>query len=157
MDKLIMVYKPVGMTPLEVITSIKHKLPELADKKITYAGRLDPLAHGLLLLLIGDEIKKKEHYLSLKKTYEFEVVFGLSTDTYDLLGSLEDTNSKKSETNVNLFVNKFVSSYIGKYIQEYPPYSSKTVHGKPLFWWSKNNRLDQIEMPKHEIEIFDFS
>jgi tRNA pseudouridine55 synthase len=157
MQNIISVNKPLGMTPLEVILSLKHKRPDLVDKKITYAGRLDPLAHGVLLLLIEDEIKNKMRYLSLKKTYEFEIVFGLATDTYDVLGYLQDAKIKKSDINVNLFVNKFVNRYIGKQIQTYPPYSSKTVNGKPLFWWAKNNKLNEIEIPKHETEIYKFS
>jgi len=156
MQNLISIYKPVGLTPLEVIISITQKFPELKARKITYAGRLDPLAHGLLLLLSDNEIKKKAYYLSLKKTYEFKVVFGLKTDTYDLLGYLQDIKIKNPETNVNLFVNKFVKNFLGKYIQEYPPSSSTTVKRTPLFWWVKNDKLSEITIPKHEIEIFNF-
>jgi tRNA pseudouridine55 synthase len=157
MKNFISIYKPIGMTPLEVIEKLKISYKQLSDKKITYAGRLDPLAHGVLLLLIEDEIKKKAEYLSLTKTYEFEIVFGISTDTYDLLGYLNDIKIKKTAKNVKLFVNKFVNNSIGKHLQEYPPYSSKTVKGKPLFWWAKNNKLTEIIIPKHTIEIFDFS
>ena len=154
---LISIYKPIGMTPLEIINTLKSTDKQLSNKKITYAGRLDPLAHGVLLLLIGDEIEKKADYLQLIKTYEFEIVLGVATDTYDILGYVKELELKETEKNVKLFVNKFVNKLIGKYIQEYPPYSSKAVKGKPLFWWAKNNRLHEIEIPKHEIEIFNFS
>jgi tRNA pseudouridine55 synthase len=155
MQKIIIVDKPVGFTPLEAVKKIKEKKPELAEKKITYAGRLDPLAHGVLLLLIGEETKKRDSYLSLSKTYEFEIVFGLESDTYDLLGYSKTVNVKKP-INVNLIVNTFVNKHIGKQLQSYPPYSSKPVNGKPLFWWARNNKLHEIEMPKKEIEIYDF-
>jgi tRNA pseudouridine55 synthase len=157
MQNIISVYKPISMTPLETIEKLKSSHKTLSNKKITYAGRLDPLAHGVLLLLIDDEIKKKADYISLTKTYEFEIIFGITTDTYDALGYLEDIKINQPPKNVKLFVNKFVSKSVGKHLQEYPPYSSKTVHGKPLFWWARNKKLDEITLPKHKIEIFDFS
>ena len=49
-------------------------------------GRLDPLAEGVLLILIGDECKNKEKYLGLDKEYEVAIIFGISTDTGDALG-----------------------------------------------------------------------
>ncbi len=156
MQKIINVYKPKGMTPLEVIEKLRISNPELKNQKISYAGRLDPLAHGVLLLVVGEETKQKAAYLSLPKTYEFEIILGLETDSYDVLGYLKETQLKETSVNVNLFVNRFVNKMVGKYLQSYPPYSSKTVHGKPLFWWAKNNKLNEIKIPKHTIEIFDF-
>lgn len=156
MQHLIALYKPVGLTPLEVINRFRLVNPEFAHEKIGYAGRLDPMAHGMLLLMIGEKTKQKDTYLSLTKTYEFEIVFGLQTDTYDLLGYLKKTNIKQPSQDVNIFVNSFVKAHVGKQLQSYPPYSSRTVNGKPLFWYAKNNKLSEITIPQHEIEIFDF-
>jgi len=65
---------------------------------MTYAGRLDPLAEGLLLVLTGEECKNKEKYLGLDKEYEVDVLFGFATDTYDILGKvLSAKNYSKSE------------------------------------------------------------
>jgi tRNA pseudouridine55 synthase len=156
MEKIINIYKPVGLTPFEVIQKIKQKDPDLLHTKICYAGRLDPLAHGVLLLLTGENTKQVTNYLNLPKEYEFEVAFGLQTDTYDLLGYVMGNYITTNITNVKLFVNTFVNKFIGKRVEEYPPYSSKTVGGKPLFWWARNNRLAEIEIPKRDIEIYDF-
>src|SRR5690349_10661953 len=120
MQNIHIVYKPVGLTPLEMINKLQSQTPELVGKKICYAGRLDPLAHGVLLLLSGEETKQREKYLSLPKTYEFEVVFGMQTDTYDVLGYLKETEIKPLQVNVNLFVNTFVNNNIGKQQQFYP-------------------------------------
>lgn len=144
------------MTPLEVIMELKQLKPELKNQKISYAGRLDPLARGVLLLLVGEEIKHKEKYLSLDKSYEFEAILGIETDTYDLLGLIQSLELKLVPINVNLIVNDFVNKYRGKQLQSYPPYSSKAVDGKHLFWWAKNKRLDEIAVPTREIEIFKF-
>jgi len=156
MQNLVPVYKPIGVTPLETVQKFKLAHPEFAHTKIGYAGRLDPLAHGVLLLMIGEETKKRETYLALQKSYEFQTIFGLQTDTYDILGLLNETKQKTSPKNVNLIVNTFVNKHLGKQVQFYPPYSSKTVEGKPLFWWARNGKLSKIEIPTREIEIVEF-
>jgi len=56
---------------------------------LTYAGRLDPLASGLIIALEGKEIAQKEEMLALPKSYDMEVLFGFATDTFDLLGMVE--------------------------------------------------------------------
>lgn len=157
MQKAIAVYKPAGLTPLEVINQLRVTDPALANIKIAYAGRLDPLAHGVLLLMLGEETKRRDNYLSLPKSYEFTVCFGLQTDTYDVLGIVQNKTLQQPDTNVNIFVNTFVNKHQGKLIMKYPPYSSKTVNAKPLFWWARNNKLDEIIIPTREIEIFALS
>jgi tRNA pseudouridine55 synthase len=157
MNQLLNIYKPTGVTPLQLVQQLRREKPEYEKVKIGYAGRLDPMAHGVMLLMVGEETKNREKYLSLPKSYEFTVMFGVETDTYDILGLLKDTKSNQTPSNANLIVNSFVSSKIGTQIQKYPSYSSKTVQGKPLFWWAKNNRLAEIEIPEHEISIDSFS
>ena len=80
------VEKREGETPLQALMRVRKVYPELKDLPLTYAGRLDPMATGLLLVLIGEECKRKDEYLALSKTYEFEVLFGASSDTGDILG-----------------------------------------------------------------------
>jgi len=156
MQKIIALYKPIGKTPFEMINHLRATDPDFKKVKIGYAGRLDPLAHGFLLLMIGEETKKRINYLSLPKSYEFTVCFGLRTDTYDTLGLVQNQTIQQPGNDVNIFVKKFVKNYKGKIIMNYPPYSSKPVNGKPLFWWARNNKLKEIVIPKHEIEIFEF-
>ena len=64
------IWKPVGLTPLEAIETLKEKEASLKEAKMTYAGRLDPLASGVLILLAGEDRFNKEDYLKLPKTYE---------------------------------------------------------------------------------------
>ncbi|MCX6720304.1 MAG: hypothetical protein NTW11_00645 [Candidatus Staskawiczbacteria bacterium] len=70
----------------------KVKNPEYLNVPMTYAGRLDPMASGVLVVLAGPEIKNKEKYLALDKEYEFSILFGFSTDTYDILGKVIDAS-----------------------------------------------------------------
>src|SRR4051812_15345092 len=92
MQAIILLNKPLSFTPLQATLKFKQAFPEYADQKIAYAGRLDPMAEGLLLLLIGNETKKRKDYEALSKTYEFSILLGISTDTYDLLGKIKETN-----------------------------------------------------------------
>ena len=55
--------------------------PEHQESKITYAGRLDPMAEGLLILLTDDDVHKKEEFIGLDKIYEVDFVLGVSTDS----------------------------------------------------------------------------
>jgi tRNA pseudouridine55 synthase len=156
MNKLLTINKPLGKTPLQIIQQVKKTFSQYSTERISYAGRLDPLAHGVLLLMVGDAVLEREKYLNLPKTYEFEVLLGIETDTYDILGLIQQNNGAQNAKYVNLIVNTFVSSHVGKQIQSYPPYSSKPVNGKPLFWWAKENKLSEITIPTKEIEIYQF-
>ena len=93
MNKILNIYKPVGISPLDAIKTLKEKYPELKDEKMTYAGRLDPLAEGVLLILAGNAVYEKEKYLKLDKEYEAEILFGFNTDTYDIFGSARKNNA----------------------------------------------------------------
>ena len=65
--KVLSIYKPLGKTPLEIIKEVKKQYPEYADESIGYAGRLDPMAEGILLLLISEENLKRKKYEKLPK------------------------------------------------------------------------------------------
>ena len=151
MEKIIYVWKPVGLTPLELVEKFKEKYAEYKNETISYAGRLDPMTEGILVLLIGEENKNREKYLGLKKEYESEIIFGISTDTFDSLGLIEQFDFKEIP---KLEIEKSLKSFIGKQKQFYPPYSSKAVKGKPLFWWARNGKINEIEIPQRQIEIY---
>lgn len=153
---VITIYKKRGETPLACIECLRKERPELEDVPLCYAGRLDPMAEGVLLVLVGEENKKKEHYQKLPKEYISDVLFGFSTDSYDVLGKLTDAVSKTKHMRVSTkAVLDGVSMFRGKMEQLYPPYSSKPVDGKPLFEWAREGKIEQITIPLHEIEIFD--
>lgn len=170
----VVIYKEVGETPLEALERYRAGRPELAGLPMTYAGRLDPMAEGQLLILIGEECKNKEKYLGLDKEYEVEMVFGIETDTYDALGLV--TNAVKADVEgvgiaaIGVLNQKSVSKfffdtkksskmhddwevYVGKLHQEYPPYSSKTFNGKQLHALARAGELPD-EMPTKDVEIY---
>lgn len=149
---IIKIYKKAGETPLDCINKLKKDNKELANTPMTYAGRLDPLASGVLLILVGDEVHKKNEYLNLPKEYEIEILFGFSTDTYDILGKITSIQKDK-DINISEKANKSFGSFIGKIKQKYPPYSSRPVQGKPLFEWARLGKLNEIEIPSHNVLI----
>ena len=162
MKKVLELWKKEGETPLETIERFKKENPEYAEKKMTYAGRLDPMAEGVLLVLVGEECKNKEKYLGLNKEYEFEILWGFETDTYDILGLPKKTNSTPVTVDLKTNSNRSTVGFFGildglrgKFIQKYPPYSSKTVKGKPLFLWAREGRLSEIKIPEREVEVYD--
>jgi tRNA pseudouridine55 synthase len=141
--------KNIGETPLECLERARLEQGIAADAPMTYAGRLDPMAEGKLLLLVGDECKDKERYLGLDKEYEVEVLFGIATDTGDALG-LAVLNKEARANSVDTVD---LSKYVGKFTQAYPAYSSKTVNGKQLHELARADELPD-EMPTKEVEIY---
>ena len=149
-------YKNLGETPYEAILRFKQDNPEYKDLPMTYAGRLDPMAEGFILLLSGEKLTEKGKYLDLHKTYEFEILWGFETDTLDLLGIVSSGEFLVSSVvPEEKEVQEYLEKSVGKFEQSYPAYSSKPVLGKPLFVWARENRINEIEIPKHEVEVFE--
>ncbi len=181
-ENVIITYKNQGETPLESLEKVRKEHSISADIPMTYAGRLDPMAEGVMILLVGEECKNKDQYLGLDKTYKFEILVGFETDTYDLLGkvaSSEDKISGPLEKTASLEMDfgrssdlpteefdgrgqtipKSISSFayelesfVGTFIQKYPSFSSKTIGGKQLFQLSKDDELPE-DLPEHEVAI----
>lgn len=152
MKKVIVLNKKIGETPLQALEKFRNKNKEYVGVPMTYAGRLDPMASGVLVVLAGEEAKNKEKYLNLDKEYEFEVLFGFATDTYDVLGKVVKSDEAKHERGeLSIAILKNLKQFTGKFVQSYPPYSSKTVKGKPLFEYSRNEV--EVEAPTREVEV----
>jgi len=153
--------KLVGETPLEALERFRAEKIQTSEACVTgytwenvpmtYAGRLDPMAEGKLLILIGDECKDKEKYLGLDKEYEVEILLGISTDTYDALGIVQDAQGVNDAWAYP--AQDWLQKYVGKFAQEYPPYSSKTVNGRQLHELARSGALPEV-MPTREVEIY---
>lgn len=159
MQKYVVLNKPVGQTPLECVEHWRERQPPVfKDVPLAYAGRLDPMASGKLLVLIGDECKHQERYHGLDKQYEFSVLFGVSTDTQDVLGRIQKIDSKESE-GLNPLLSKTKIEVVGQELVgsvtlPYPHFSSKTVRGKPLHVWTLEGRLNEITIPTKTSTIY---
>lgn len=149
---ILKLYKNRGETPLECIERFKRENPKYKEEKMTYAGRLDPLAEGLLLVLVGEECKNKEKYLGLDKEYYVDILFGFSTDTHDVLGLVKSKADNVYKTNPKE-ISKILKGFVGKFSQKYPAFSSKTINGEAMFDLSKKGKIDEEEIPEKEVEI----
>lgn len=152
MRRKVVLDKAVGQTPLEAIALWKRAHPRYADVPASYAGRLDPMASGKLLVLIGDECKRQERYTKLDKTYEIEVLLDITSDTGDVLGIASADGRETAPTDAH--VRKAIAKELGTRVLPYPAYSSKTVAGKPLFLYALEGALDTIRIPTHEETIY---
>jgi len=148
---MILLYKALGKTPLDSIREFQEKYPEYKNKTLSYAGRLDPMAEGLLLVLLDSENKKRREYEHFDKEYEFEALIGISTDSYDLLGV--PRRGKNIDVDFEK-VNLFISKNLKKIIQNYPPYSSVKVNGKPLYYWTRKGV--KVNAPQKEVVVKKF-
>src|SRR3989344_801299 len=187
--RVILAYKPQGMTPFQVVEVVKRQILRQAQddpstpsvklrtgslgagngQKIGYAGRLDPMARGLMVLLVGEENKKRKEYERILKTYEFEVLFGVATDSYDVLGVVKtlepnwiphQVRDDPSAPSIKLrtgslraSIRHYLRDMVRNFEQPYPPFSSPIVNGKPLFWWAREGRLNEIKLPSKKVSV----
>lgn len=100
---------------------------------LSYAGRLDPLASGKLLVLMGDECTRQDYYRSLDKEYVFELLCGVSTDTGDILGM---PTYAPAPAITATSVQQALARFIGTRAYPYPQYASHVISGKSLTEWS---------------------
>jgi tRNA pseudouridine(55) synthase len=143
-------YKYRGETLSVFLDRIRLEKDISEDIPMTYAGRLDPMAEGVMLVLVGEACKEKDSYLGFDKTYDFEIMLGVSTDTYDVLGFISSlvipVSVQEESIEEGLSVLSIKTSW------PYPPYSSRTVNGKPLFMYTREGSAPE-EMPHKEGSI----
>jgi tRNA pseudouridine(55) synthase len=150
---VINLYKNLGETPRERLERLRTEKPQYSHEVLSYAGRLDPMAEGVLLCLVGSANKRREQYLDLSKEYTLDVLFGFETDTYDILGRVMETGDP--DTVRRQSVAKAINEFRGNISQEYPPFSSKTVEGKSLFEWARGSHLSSIVLPTRSVVVYD--
>lgn len=151
LPKYLTTQKAVGETPLQALERLRTEKSIPASTPLAYAGRLDPMASGTLLVLVGDECKVQEQYHSLDKEYKFEVLLGLGSDTHDILGIIESDQIIHPDKNT---VTAILHTLVGTITLPYPHFSSKTVQGKPLHTWALEGKLDTITIPTKTSKIY---
>ena len=158
--------KPIGLTSNEFIFHLKRE--KMIKGKACYCGRLDPMARGEMLILENDECKQMKNYLNNDKTYEFIIVFGLSTDTDDIMGLFE-LFKKNSSTNFSPIIQNTIykeklqnaiQKLLNNPMQKYHKYSSyvlrKEGKRRPLWKWEKMGQLRENELPSKKINVYEF-
>lgn len=146
-ELVLLVDKPRHLSPVQAIARAKALDSSLASRRIGYAGRLDPLATGLLVLLLDERNRDAHEFNHLDKRYEVEVVFGLQTDSFDLLGLATLDAPVALDP---LALDRAVAAMVGTRMQPYPPFSSVRIHGRPAFYWAHRNEVPEGGWPERE-------
>lgn len=149
MNGILLVNKEPGITSRDVVNKV---CKIFNTKKVGHTGTLDPLASGVLVLCIGSATKVVEILTSNDKEYEAEMLFGISTDTYDITGKvLKEEEVFVSEEQIKTALN----SMVGTYEQEVPIYSAVKINGKKLYDYARNN--EEINLPTRSVTIKNIS
>ncbi len=154
--RAVVIHKKWGETPLmclEVVRSL-YKIPKTTP--MTYAGRLDPLATGALIILIGEECLQKDAYLGFDKEYQAQFACGISTDTGDIFGLITKFSSEVvggkdfALSDAHLLQAEQICRATTE--QQYPLFSSKKVLGKQLFEYGLEGNTT-IDRPYRAVTI----
>ena len=151
-----LVDKPLGATPLETLALVRVAHPELADSKLSYAGRLDPMATGLLVVLHGRLLLRQERFWGLPKSYEALVMLGMVTDSYDLLGIPTPVISHDGVPTPERML-ATIARMVGKRQLPVPPFSSHQVEGRPLFAWAREGQMQDVDIPIRPMGVNEIS
>ena len=151
MKRYIVIEKQVGETPLSAMEAWRARADLSHEIPLAYAGRLDPIASGKLLILIGDECKRQEQYHAFDKEYTFEILFGFSSDTGDVLG-IADAAAAHPEPHAPE-LHRALRTFLGTHPFRYPRFSAKTVRGIPLHEWTLRGDLPDSEVPTYNATV----
>ncbi len=148
-DQIFAVWKPLGIST----HVLSKQVSQIIQVPVAHTGTLDPMAEGVIVLLTGEERFKKRELAGWQKEYEFEVTFGLDTDTYDLMGLIGQTDFdfELNEKDLDETLKEFPKNYQ----QAYPPFSAKKISGKPLHYYAQMNTLHTIQMPTLSANIYE--
>lgn len=154
-DKILLVNKPLNCTSHDVVKTIRSliiKQYTLSKIKVGHCGTLDPLADGLLILLIGNKTKQSIKFLNLNKVYTGIIKLGYQTNTYDR----ESEEQFISDINHILpdDIYKVCNTFKGDQKQIPPMFSAIKYKGQPLYKLARKNQ--HIDLPARNIHIYDF-
>lgn len=149
MNGLIIVDKPIGCTSFDMVYKIRK---EYNEKKVGHIGTLDPMASGVLPILIGDATKISDYLMLHDKEYIATLKLGISTDTGDSEGKTKNKLDVPNlqQLNIQEIINK---NFIGEQMQTPPMYSAIKVNGKKLYELARQGKT--IEVKPRRIEITD--
>ena len=156
MDGVLVVDKPTGMTSHDVVSQARRAL---AMRRIGYVGTLDPLATGVLPLVLGRATRLAPLLSVGPKVYDGVIRLGLETDTYDTTGTVQADPSNGRERTPEVTaaaVDAALASFTGKFPQRPPPFSAKKIGGVRAYRLARRRQPvspQPVEVTVHEIEV----
>jgi tRNA pseudouridine55 synthase len=148
-DGALVINKPKGKTSHDVVDAVRH----LAGfRQIGHLGTLDPLATGVLVLLLGRATRLVQFYVGRRKRYTAGFRFGFATDTYDSDGEAQGRDATPLLDATVL--EKLAAERVGRFEQTPPSFSAKKVHGRPAYELARKKQA--VELKTAEVELFEF-
>ena len=148
LNGVMVIDKPAGWTSHDVVAKMRHILKE---RSIGHLGTLDPMATGVLALVIGKMTRLCQFYEDSEKTYEGTIRFGFATDTYDADG---DPVGTKQTVQVKLEeVAQAALGFVGRIQQRPPAFSAKKIKGIPAYKLARKKQ--EVELQPVEIEVLE--
>ncbi len=144
---LLLVNKSSGMTSHDVVARARRLLKR---KDIGHAGTLDPMASGLMVLLIGEATKLSDYILNGDKAYRAQVKFGITTDSLDITGQIL---SEKPVCFSKEELSAAVLKLTGEVELEIPKYSAVKVEGRRLYDYARKDV--EVVCPRRIMKFFD--
>ena len=143
---LLLFDKPKGITSHDAVALLREKL---SFSRIGHCGTLDPMATGLLIMLVGAATSEQERMQSSFKTYSGTILFGSETDTWDAEGRV--TEAAPPPGMDPEIIDKTVKAFSGKITQQVPPYSAVRMNGRHLYKLARNNQ--KVPEIKREVQV----
>ena len=149
MDGLLLVNKPKNCTSHDIV----YKVKKILNTKVGHTGTLDPMAEGVLPLLIGKGTLCSKYLINHDKKYIATIQLGKKTDTGDAEGSIIETKEIDKNLinykNIKIILNRF----IGEQEQIPPKYSAIKINGKKLYEYARKNI--EVQIPSRKIKIYN--
>jgi tRNA pseudouridine55 synthase len=150
-DAVLIVDKPAGMTSHDVVARVRRIVGE---KSVGHLGTLDPMATGVLPLVLGRFTRLAQFYNEADKRYEGTIQFGWATDTYDAEG--QPAGPKQSVELSLTQVQAAAGEFIGEISQYPPPFSAKKIAGIPAHRLARKGQPVELKPKQVEIKALEF-
>jgi tRNA pseudouridine55 synthase len=148
-EGVLLVDKPTGMTSHDVVYRLRRKFQ---IQRVGHAGTLDPMATGVLVMLIGKATKISQYLISQDKVYEGEVTLGVTTNSQDAEGEVMETRPVPPLTEAE--VRAAMKGFLGDQYQQPPMFSAVKIGGVPLYKLARKG--EEIEREPRFIRVAAF-
>jgi tRNA pseudouridine55 synthase len=151
-EGILLLDKPIDMTSHDLVDKVRRVLK---TQKVGHTGTLDPFATGLMIILIGKSTKLSDKFLGMHKEYNFDLLFGIETDTLDPEGKI--TNVKPTKKIKKNELERVLDSFKTNYFQYVPLHSSVKKNGLRLRELVRaSDSYERYEKDKSEFVRFTF-
>lgn len=151
MDGVIIINKPKGCTSHDIV----YKVKKILNEKVGHTGTLDPMAEGVLPILIGKGTLVSKYLINHNKKYIVILQLGQKTKTADIEGNIIEEKPVNIELLTKNNIIKVLNTFIGKQKQTPPIYSAIKVNGKKLYEYARKGQ--EVELKPRQIEIYDIN